>query len=409
MKVATLAAIGRRLTLVFFAVLLSSIFTLNQLGHKAYAAVNDVSKLCYLPLNNAGYPDAWLDAHFVDRNHIAIKYLPSDRKCVNDGNRTIANIIGEHSYDSVFSAMYADSNTGDSNWNYGKPGDNDMALLHFDPGKINPSGTFGDNLSILDPSQIGAFASGAQIEVSPSKTSLSEFDCANRVSDNSTTSGATYLYLHNVNGTGQWDCTGSSSNLVGNTIPHVSIGNPENFNITMAFVNGSIIPLNDSLKDKYTFTFCQSLGYFQTGSNCTGDYIIRETPDSFKDTNTKKNITIEKAGSAQKEVITIAYGNNPAVQNASGGVAGLGDQNPTCETTTGSVLSWILCPVINGMAKLVDWVFDSVIIPFLDQVPISADPNSSIFKMWSGFRIFGNIALIIALMVIAVAQGVGKE
>lgn len=98
----------------------------------------------------------------------------------------------------------------------------------------------------------------------------------------------------------------------------------------------------------------------------------------------------------------------PSTSAGSLGSAG-GADDSTCEVAGGSPLSWILCPLINGGAGLADWVFETVLIPFLENVPISADSSDPVYKIWSGFRILANVLLIGALLSVVISQAVGKE
>jgi hypothetical protein len=80
---------------------------------------------------------------------------------------------------------------------------------------------------------------------------------------------------------------------------------------------------------------------------------------------------------------------------------------PTCESGDGISLAWLMCPLINGLADTVDSLFNNVIQPLLIMQPIDTSSSSPIFKGWSNFRIYGNIFLIIALLVVVFGQSVG--
>jgi hypothetical protein len=99
----------------------------------------------------------------------------------------------------------------------------------------------------------------------------------------------------------------------------------------------------------------------------------------------------------------------PLSNPAAAGLSATGDSRPSCELTGTNPLSWMLCPMINGAAAVADWILDTVIVPFLDNVPISADPSKPIFKVWSSFRVIANILLVGMLLVIAIAQGGSKS
>lgn len=83
-----------------------------------------------------------------------------------------------------------------------------------------------------------------------------------------------------------------------------------------------------------------------------------------------------------------------------------GDTEPTCETS-GNPLTWMLCPVFNLMADSSQWIFQNLVEPFLITPPISTNPNDPSFQIWSNLRIYGNIFLIIALLVIVFGESIG--
>lgn len=83
------------------------------------------------------------------------------------------------------------------------------------------------------------------------------------------------------------------------------------------------------------------------------------------------------------------------------------DSNPTCEMS-GNPLSWIICPVINGIAEVSDFMLQNFIAPMLVSRDIGyTNPEEGIYKAWSSFRVIANIMLIIALLVIVFGQSIG--
>lgn len=83
-----------------------------------------------------------------------------------------------------------------------------------------------------------------------------------------------------------------------------------------------------------------------------------------------------------------------------------GATNPDCQSG-GDPLNWILCPIFDGVAFFSDWLFQQIVEPLLRTTPVSTDPDSSTYKIWSNFRIYGNIFLVIALLVIVFGQSIG--
>ncbi|MDL2363277.1 MAG: hypothetical protein QFB86_02775 [Patescibacteria group bacterium] len=86
------------------------------------------------------------------------------------------------------------------------------------------------------------------------------------------------------------------------------------------------------------------------------------------------------------------------------------DTSPDCESG-GFNLSWILCPIINGLASAVDDIYSKMVQPLLVTQPIELqntdkDP-SHVYEIWSNFRIYGDILLIIVLLVVVFGQSIG--
>jgi hypothetical protein len=105
------------------------------------------------------------------------------------------------------------------------------------------------------------------------------------------------------------------------------------------------------------------------------------------------------------------------------------DTQLSCESS-GFSLSWIVCPVITGLAGAVDGVYSNFIQPLLvtksiditgtGKCTIGSGASGSVavadstgnysgcdFKVWSDFRVLGDIFLLIALLVIVFGQSIG--
>lgn len=83
------------------------------------------------------------------------------------------------------------------------------------------------------------------------------------------------------------------------------------------------------------------------------------------------------------------------------------DNQPNCENTKNS-LSFVVCPLLDGMANTSDWVFGTVIQPLLQNIPVSTDTQDPSYKAWQGFRIIANIILIGALLAVVYYQAKGN-
>ncbi len=93
---------------------------------------------------------------------------------------------------------------------------------------------------------------------------------------------------------------------------------------------------------------------------------------------------------------------NCAAPNSSSGK----DQADCDAAGSGFGLAWIACPVIDAGVGMTDWVFSNLIEPLLRDVPISTD--GAYYKAWQTFRIFGNIILVGALLLMVFAQNFGR-
>lgn len=91
------------------------------------------------------------------------------------------------------------------------------------------------------------------------------------------------------------------------------------------------------------------------------------------------------------------------------GPGGATDEVDGCEAS-GFSLSWLVCPIVNGITDGMEKLFTTVIIPLLKTKTISRQidgENTPIFSVWVNFRNLANILLIIILLVAVLAQAVG--
>ncbi|HVX48354.1 MAG TPA: MFS transporter [Candidatus Saccharimonadales bacterium] len=88
-----------------------------------------------------------------------------------------------------------------------------------------------------------------------------------------------------------------------------------------------------------------------------------------------------------------------------------GSTAPTCESGDFS-FNWALCPIFDGTNAVTNWIFTNLIQPLLMTNPICLDTtgntcDNTIYKIWSGFRIYGDIFLVIVLLVIVFGESIG--
>jgi hypothetical protein len=118
--------------------------------------------------------------------------------------------------------------------------------------------------------------------------------------------------------------------------------------------------------------------------------------------STKECTTIYKAGNTQAQKNVNTNTNTPAG----------GSSNPTAPTCEDgkSPLSWIFCALINDLSSGVDWMYGNVIQPLLLINPVNLtdnNPTDHTYQIWSNFRIYGDIFLVIALLVIVYSESIG--
>jgi hypothetical protein len=138
------------------------------------------------------------------------------------------------------------------------------------------------------------------------------------------------------------------------------------------------------------------------GNNCTVAASVASvnnqgTPQNYKTVGTMKvDPTKQTLVDAAKAAVAAANGDNST-----------GPSKPQCVDTGGFGLSWIICPIFNGVASFSDWAFQNIVQPFLVTTPISVNAADSSFRVWSQFRIYGNILLVIGLLVLVFGQSIG--
>ncbi len=99
---------------------------------------------------------------------------------------------------------------------------------------------------------------------------------------------------------------------------------------------------------------------------------------------------------------------NEAVNRGAGGAApeeGLTD----CDVQLLNPLSWIICPLIQLGANGSDLIFEEIVEPLLNDIPLSTDPEDGFFQAWQGFRFIANIILVIGMLGIVYSMARGDR
>lgn len=160
-------------------------------------------------------------------------------------------------------------------------------------------------------------------------------------------------------------------------------------------------------------SWCSNTSYSDSSGN---PYPPSQSPNmgivmsSYTDSTGSVDVCYDtgSGGSTNQSSITIpvdtsAYAAAQTGQQDDSGTA------PTCEAS-GASLSWIMCPIVNGLADGVGLLYSNLIQPLLRTSPIdfsSTNDPTSTYAIWSEFRVYGDIFLVIALLVIVFGESIG--
>jgi hypothetical protein len=123
-----------------------------------------------------------------------------------------------------------------------------------------------------------------------------------------------------------------------------------------------------------------------------------------EDTNVCQDITRKIDEPVENVDLNLSQDAQDAAESGGGQTQ---DDADTCNVST-SLVSWFLCPIYDGLANLSDALL-TVVQDFLKTNPIdtTSTNDNAIYTVWSNFRIYGDIFLIIALLVVVFGQSIG--
>lgn len=105
----------------------------------------------------------------------------------------------------------------------------------------------------------------------------------------------------------------------------------------------------------------------------------------------------------------------PPSSGGGGGTSSNATSTPACESG-GDPLAWILCKVYDAVGGVTDWLFNDIVVPLLKVNPVCTQSkdagscgqkNNVTYDVWSGFRIYANVFLVIALLAVVFGQSIG--
>ena len=92
----------------------------------------------------------------------------------------------------------------------------------------------------------------------------------------------------------------------------------------------------------------------------------------------------------------------------------------SCDAGSSFSLNWIFCGVFDGLSDATGWVQNNLVIPQLKSQPICVDASGTscdeatygkqpdlTYKVWSNFRVYGDVALVVFLLVAVFGEAIG--
>jgi hypothetical protein len=146
------------------------------------------------------------------------------------------------------------------------------------------------------------------------------------------------------------------------------------------------------------------------------NYIYKDGKDP--NTNIPVGYDFSRNGMSCKDLVSIVDRNNGFEKFADAksgdaatgeGEGGGGDGKPDCDTSWDSPPSWIMCPLIDLGVDMTDNVFQSIIVPMLENVPVTANPKEGVYIAWQQFRLIANVLLVGSLLIIVYSQARGGK
>lgn len=317
-------------------------------------------------------------------------------KCLDNNSASFIDIAHINFEGETYTAQQ----WGGDSITYALDGSNDAALNALGPSFV------------LDTSQ----GSTTDISIQEDGTNLEELQ---HLRDVLASKGSTAIEFQ-VNGTKVGTVSTSFGGISRVAAYYPDTSDPKADSMQLAFTNGA--GGNEShfygtyaYKDANTFVISAG-GFAECGTTKQPRFVLLTAPSrSQMDGVTPVRATwyLQTASTCKEVAIPVlVLLEKPGTQLPTTTTAGQqnGSQTVTCEAAEGAILAWLFCPIINGLAHAVAGIYSGFVEPMLkvDPIPTSnTGPNAYIFQIWQNFRVFGNIFLIIALLVIVFGQSIG--
>lgn len=132
----------------------------------------------------------------------------------------------------------------------------------------------------------------------------------------------------------------------------------------------------------------------------------------YNSSSTDKKVCNDAYTAGQKAAAAQNPGNGNGNGNGNGGGGGGSGPSTTCESQAGA-FGWALCPIYEGLEDAEHWALNDLILPLLTVDPICTNAggcgqsSNVTYQVWSNFRIYADVFLVIALLVVVFGESLG--
>jgi len=81
--------------------------------------------------------------------------------------------------------------------------------------------------------------------------------------------------------------------------------------------------------------------------------------------------------------------------------------DPNAFACNGGSLTWLICPVLQAGVDAVDWIRDNILVPFLQEQPLST--ASTTYTVWTHFRDVASVFFILIFILIVYGTAIGFD
>ena len=165
--------------------------------------------------------------------------------------------------------------------------------------------------------------------------------------------------------------------------------------------------------NSYTYTLPQdpasapgtANGKYQIAGIVPGTYTVTVTGQyNSAVSQTNLNFTYTKSG------VKIKAGSNTLDINATGDKNDGGDKKADCDAGIAG-FTWIVCGLIHQLVDVIDWIRDSVVVPFLSERPLDKNDKNvaPVYAVWTAFRNVAAVFFILMFFLVIFGTALGWD